>query len=157
MQRVAAARGFSLVEALVASLLVVVAVSVLAHLLAAGARRTFDDRRTAAAATLAHARLEELRSAPWRFAADGSRISDASLALAPPETLTTDRPGYFDALDRDGSPVTGDETPHFVRRWSIGLVDAVDPDTLLLKVCVFPGREARLADACVWGIRTRKP
>ena len=63
-------------------------------------------------------------------------------------------------LDRFGDPVDEEEAAGFERRWSIVRFSADDPDTLVLQVCVFARDGAAaglLADACVQGIRTRKP
>jgi hypothetical protein len=63
-------------------------------------------------------------------------------------------------LDRFGGAATDRQPMQYRRRWAVRPLRPLDVDTLALQVCVFAaGREARgdLADACVSGIRTRKP
>ena len=151
-------RGFSLIEALMASLLVAIAVVGLAHLLAIGVAQTFTTRQSATALTLAQAKLEQLRSLVWRFDADGSRVSSAHLALSPALTLFQDHDEYLEKLDRFGAPGPPDQAPHYRRRWAITPLDPLDADTLVLQVCVSSiGVGGGATDACVWTLRTRTP
>lgn len=153
-----ASRGFSLIEALIASLLVAGAVVGLTHLITAGAAQAFLSRRSSTALTLAQAKLEELRGLTWRFDAAGVRVSSPLLTTSPPRTLLQDHEGHVDRLDRFGAITAVDEAAHYRRRWAIAPLDATDPDTLVLQVCVFAaGSSGAAADACVWTIRTRKP
>lgn len=151
-------RGFSLLEALIASLLVTIAVAAVAQLMTVAATQTFGTRQLVAALVLAQAKLEELRSIEWRFDAVGARISGAALAFSPSTALAEDVAGYVETVDRFGQP-SGPDTAHFKRRWAIGPLQISDPDTLLLRVCVFAiGRDVAggRPDACVWAVRTRK-
>ena len=150
-------RGFSFVEAMVASLLVGVALVALAQLVTLSGVQTGSSRHAAQALTVAQAKLEELRTRAWHFRPDGVRVSSGELAPSPPSSLTDDADGFFATLDRFGEPTTG--SPHYRLRWAVSAFDPSDPDTLVLKVCAFsPGRVApsAAADACVWTIRTRK-
>jgi hypothetical protein len=159
MAGVICSRGFSLLEALIASLLIAVAVVGLAQLVAVGTTQSGRARRAVTAVTLAQAKLEELRAEPWGYTRAGSRISSGALAVSTGADLSEDRPGHADALDRFGAPVSAGDPPHFRRRWAIELFDPADPDTLMLSVCVFDagGAAAASGDACVWAIRARKP
>ena len=147
-------RGFSLIEALIASLLIAVAIVSLAQLIVLGADQSARVRRITTALTLAQSKLEELRSATWRFDAAGTPESSSALTPSPPSALVQDSVGYVDTLDRFGYHV-GPDAAHHVRRWAVGPLDAADPDTLVLQVCVFGSGAS--AEACVWGIRTRRP
>ena len=151
-------RGFALIEALIASLLIAIAVVGLAHLVTVGVAQAFTTRQSATALTLAQAKLEELRGLPWRFDADGTRISSPRLAASPLSALVQDHDGYVEKLDRFGAPGSPDEAAHYRRRWAIAPLDGVDADTLKLQVCVSSiGAAGRPAVVCVWTLRTRKP
>lgn len=153
-----ASRGFSLIEALIAALLVAVAIGGFVQLLTVGSTQVFRTRQSAMSLTLAQAKLEELRGLPWRFDSGGRRVSAAALAPSPPATLLHDQAGYVELLDRFGASGAGDGQTHYRRRWAVAPIDAADPDTLVLQVCVFShGRPDEAAEACVWTLRTRKP
>ena len=160
MQNAHTARGFTLVEALLASVLVSGALVTLAHIVSTGVSQTSALRRTLASATLAQSKLEELRALTWRFAIDGARISSAALGPSPLDSLTTDAAGWVEALDRFGAPAARDRPETYRRRWSIAALSPLDTDTLVLRVCVFPSGNAAAAaaaDACVAALLTRKP
>jgi prepilin-type N-terminal cleavage/methylation domain-containing protein len=156
--------GFTLVEVLVASTLVVSALAGFAHLIALAVARSHAVRDAGAAQALAQGKLEELRGVPWTYDAAGAPVSDPALAESPANTLAVDVGGWSDALDAAGEAVAATDGHHAVyrRRWSIGRFNAIDADTLVLRVCVHalvsasaPGRG--LPDACVSTVRTRKP
>ena len=94
--------GFSLVEALVAMVVITVGLVSMAQLMAVTAMRHHDAREVALATELGQSKLEELRQ--------------LNLATAPalrttplsPDSLSTDVAGYFD------TPVTG-----VTRRWRV--------------------------------------
>jgi prepilin-type N-terminal cleavage/methylation domain-containing protein len=150
--------GFTLVETLVAMLLVSTAVAAAAHLGLAAIAQSAATQREAAALWLAQSKLEELRAQPWAFDAAGARLSDPALTASPPDALTRDATGYFDTFDRFGEPTVIGSSVVFRRRWAIGLASSTDPDTLLLQSCVFAGTSSHdrvPADTCVSTIRTR--
>ena len=150
-------RGFALIEALVAALLVATAIVGLTQLLAVGLAQSARTRQSTMALTLAQAKLEELRSLAWHFDAGGARVSSADLSASPPTTLTHDVDGWVERLDRFGAPGAPEAATHYWRRWAIAPV-AADVDTLALHVCVFTSaRPGDAAHACTWAIRTRKP
>ena len=151
------ARGFALLEALIAALLVATAVVSLTHLVTVALAQSSRTRQTATALTLAQAKLEDLRGLTWQFDPGGNRVSSAELNVSPPSTLLQDLDGWVDRLDRFGAP-SALEAALYWRRWAIAPVDAADPDTLVLQVCVFTnGQPGTVAEACVWALRTRKP
>src|SRR5262245_38357221 len=90
----AAARGFTLVEALVASTTVLVAVAALAQLVAATALTARRARAVTLAAVFAQEKLETLL--PWA-------VDERGLTASPPDTLDRDVAGYVDFLDVTGS------------------------------------------------------
>jgi type II secretory pathway pseudopilin PulG len=151
------ARGFALIEALIAALLVAIAVAGLSHLVTVGLTQSLRTQQSAAALLLAQAKLEDLRGLTWHFNIDGTRASSAALAASPPDTLSQNIAGWVERLDRAGAPGAADTLTHYWRRWAITPIDAADPDTLLLQVCVFTSVTGAAADSCTWTARTRQP
>jgi hypothetical protein len=151
-------RGFALVEALIAALIVATAVVGLAHLVTVSLAQALRARQSATALTVAQAKLEDLRGLAWHFDAGGVRVSSAELAFSPPTALTENLDGWLDRLDRFGAPGAPEEDTHYWRRWAVLPADAADQDTLVLQVCVFTRvRPGDAADACSWALRTRQP
>jgi type II secretory pathway pseudopilin PulG len=152
-------RGFSLVEALIASLLIASAIAGLAQLVAIAARQSLATRQAASALTLAQSKLEQLRRAAWTYDAAGVRLSSAMLLPSPPQSLSEDTGGYVDFADVFGRVIAPSaEVAHFARRWAIAPLEASDGDTLLLQVCVYGGPPFDTTPtACVAAIRTRQP
>jgi type II secretory pathway pseudopilin PulG len=139
-------RGFSLLEALIAAALVAGAIAVLMHLVMRATAQSLNTETATVAATLAQAKLEELRAARFAFDAAGARVQSASLASS------------SDALGRFGEPDTVETAVAFARRWSVDEL-AGDEDTLVLTVCVdaVSHRLTVVNPECVWAIRTRQP
>lgn len=150
------AHGFSLIEALIASALLAGAIATLAQLVMRSAEQTMRAEHATVAAVLAQAKLEELRALTFRFDANGVRVEDPALAPSAADSLSADSPPHVEALDRFGQTVAPDEVPVYIRRWSIAAAP-LDPDTLVLAACVLPAGVLRLTDACVWGLRVRRP
>ena len=70
-------RGFALLEALIASTLLVVGVLSLAQIFALAARADITAHRLTVASVLAAQKVEELRSTPWSVSAEGvDRIAE---------------------------------------------------------------------------------
>lgn len=155
--------GFSLLEALVASLLIGSAVVGLAHLVAIGAEQSLGSRRAASAVAMAQSKLESLQRAPFRFEPDGTRASSAALAASPPQSLTQDTAGFVESLDAFGLVVlpSSGARVDYVRRWAIAPLTPGDPDTALIQVCTFVARGPAMRDpmpaACSSLVRTRAP
>jgi prepilin-type N-terminal cleavage/methylation domain-containing protein len=164
-------RGFTLLEVLIALLLVVVIASSVAALFLGVMLATDNARHETSATALASQKLEELRSLTWTFAG-GLAMSDTTTDLStspatsggqglnnsPPGTLAASTPGYVDYLDARGRWVgTGPALPSaalYIRRWSIDAL-AADPDTLLIQVLVTTARRD-LAAAAAGGMRRRR-
>lgn len=148
------ARGFTLVEVLVAMALLLTATAGSVHLLAFAIRGMHVARMQGVGVLAASARLDELRSLRFEFDADGQRLTDMSTNLAahPPSgggtglapggaaTLDVSVRGFVDYLDASGAWVgEGPARPAaaaFVRRWAIEAPEG--PDLLLLHVAVRP-------------------
>jgi type II secretory pathway pseudopilin PulG len=152
------AAGFTLVEALVATVLVCTAIGGIAQLGVIAAAQSAAVQRDAVALWLAQSKIEDLRSRPWSFDSAGARLSDSTLTLSPPDTLLVDTSGFVEYLDRFGEPVTASAAV-FHRRWAIDLVETSDADTLRLQACVLT-RESMLRGTppaiCVSTVRTRR-
>jgi prepilin-type N-terminal cleavage/methylation domain-containing protein len=142
------ARGFTLVEVLVAlSLLVVVSIGVVwLFVVSIEGGRVARDRTIAVVA--AAGKMEQLRSLEWRFELDAAGLPSPRTDLAtdvsldpigaggpglsdsPPGTLDRDTPPYVDYLDRGGRWVgNGAAAPGgavYVRRWGVHRLPA-DP------------------------------
>jgi hypothetical protein len=157
------AGGFSLVEALVASLLVASAIVSLAHLVASGAERSLLSRRAMSASAIAQSKLEQLQRLVFSFAPGGARLTSTALAPSPPQALAEDTPGFVELVDGFGEVLAplDPAAPDFARRWAVAPLAPGDADTVALHVCVFVvrGPDARdaLPVACASGIRTRQP
>lgn len=155
------ARGFSLIEVLIATVLFASIAAGVSHLAARGVTQAGGARSSAVALALAQSKLEELRGSTWRYDAAGLRLGAPALAVSPAESLAQDAAGYADSLDRFGEAAISDGDSRYRRRWAITQPDPADEDTLALVVCVFPstGRADQdlVPEACVSTIRTRQP
>jgi prepilin-type N-terminal cleavage/methylation domain-containing protein len=178
------ARGFSLIEAVVAVSLLAVGVSATAQLAVVSARANVSAHRAGVALQATREKMEQLRALAWTSDAGLVPISDWSsdlsinpmgssggvgLGVSPGETLLSNTAGYCDFLDVDGQWLAGGTSAPvgaaWVRRWRIDPLDAL-PDTLVLQVIVVPAHvdtEAAAVSAArgvngTWlvGLRTRR-
>ena len=159
------AAGFSLIEVLIATLLLATALTTLAQLFGVATRSNIDARSTTYAAVLAQQKLEELRGLTWGFDPQGLPISDVStdtavspetptggtgLAPSPSGALGTNTGGYVDYVDQFGAKLGGGVVPPkdavYVRRWSVEPLPSNPNNTLLLQVLVFRNRDRGTAD-----------
>ncbi|HUF47942.1 MAG TPA: prepilin-type N-terminal cleavage/methylation domain-containing protein [Vicinamibacterales bacterium] len=148
--------GFTLVEVLVAMLIIMVMALGTAQLFAVSIRATHAARNQTATTALASQKLEQLRALTWGFDAAGSGLpvtdtttnlsqdpptnAGAGLNPSPPGTLNQNTAGYVDFLDARGLWVgTGTQPPAtamFIRRWSIEPLPTNPNNTLVLQVLV---------------------
>jgi hypothetical protein len=133
-------RGFTLLEVLVATTLLFVAVASLAGLSVMATHANTHAKTTTFAALLAARKIEELRALPWGFDASGNPRSDAGLAISPADALDRDTTGYCDFLDAAGALLSGGASPPaqtvFVRRWSIQPLPSNPANALVFQVVV---------------------
>lgn len=153
-QHVPDERGFSLLEALIATGILAVSLVSLADLFGLAIRSNLAARSTTTATVLAQQKLEELRALSW-----------TALSPSPPSALQDNTPGFVDHVDQFGETRGGgaDRSADaiYTRRWAIEPLPST-PDTLVIQVRVMRNavrgaavrlpEEARLTTA-----RTKKP
>jgi type II secretory pathway pseudopilin PulG len=158
-------RGFSLLEVLFASTMLIVGVAGLAQLFALSTRTNTSARATTFASLLAQQKMEQLRGLTWGFDTLGLPLTDNSTNIAaavetptggtgltpsPTGTLGNNINGYVDYLDATGKSLgSGSNAPSgtiFVRRWSIEPLPTNPNNTLVLQVLVFRKRNRGSAD-----------
>jgi prepilin-type N-terminal cleavage/methylation domain-containing protein len=141
--RVTHSAGFTLLEVMIALLLLTGAVLAVAQLLAVAGQTADQSRATAIGAVLAAQKMEQLRGLAWAYDIDGTPL--AGLSLSPPGALTADLAGFVDYFDETGALVGGTPPPSagtlFTRRWSIERDPGIAPtDALVLRVSVLHRR-----------------
>jgi type II secretory pathway pseudopilin PulG len=153
-------RGFTLVETLIATGLLVTAIAGLTQLFALSARFTRDTVQFGVALAAAQDKLEALRALRFAYDEDGGIVTDAQLTASPVASLSEDAAGYVDWLDASGAALRGPQGAEYVRRWRITAVFADEPELIAIDVCVFSmfsaNRDPRHADACLAGVRVRQ-
>ena len=126
------ASGFSLIEVLIATLILAIALVSLAQLFAMSTRTNIGARNTTHTAVLAQQKVEELRSLTWGFDTQGLPISDTTtntavspetpaggtgLSPSPAGSLGANTDGYVDYVDQFGNKLGGGDE-HFRERES---------------------------------------
>jgi prepilin-type N-terminal cleavage/methylation domain-containing protein len=179
-------RGFSLVETLIATTLMAVALTSLAQLFALSTRNNQNARSSTFSAVLAQQKMEQLRGLTWGFDTLGLPLTDLTTDIAnvpagedgtglspsPADSLRQNHDGFCDFLDQYGRPLgTGGAVPAgtmYIRRWSIEPLPANPNNTIVLQVMVTVhrnrgdadgagGTDRRLADeARIVSVKTRK-
>lgn len=158
-------RGFSLVETLVASVILATTLVSLAELIAMAVKSNSSARTSTSATVLAAQKLEQLRALTWGFDSTGSPIGDTTtdtsvsperpnggtgLAPSPTNTLRASTSGYVDYLAADGTQLGGGAAPPtatvYIRRWMIEPLPTRPDDTLIIQVLVTRRRERGLAN-----------
>ena len=154
-------RGFTLVETLIATGLLITAMAGLAQLFALSARYTRDTVQFGVALAAAQDKLEALRALRFAYDAGGEIVTDARLTVSPVASLSEDVVGYVDWLDASGAALTAPTGGEYVRRWRITAVAADEPEVIAIDVCVFSifsaNHDPHRADACLASVRVRQP
>jgi len=166
--------GSSLIEVLIAALIMVTGVLAMVRLIVLAVEANVDARSRTMATVLAVQKIEQLRALAWTLDPSGVAIEDTStdtssvpessggtgLQSSPGDSLTRDTPGFVDHLDARGTVVgSGTQAPAqavYTRRWSIA--NAAD-GALVFQVYVLrkhtrDGRSGR--DTRVVSMKTRK-
>ena len=151
--------GFTLVETLIATGVLVTAIAGLAQLFALSLRFTRDSAQSGAALVAAQDKLETLRALRFGYDDDGAPLTDPRLQPSPPTSLSENVAAYVDWLD-DAGGLVNEAGASYARRWRITEM-GVDPATIAIDVCVFrmPGSHSDPihADACLVTARVRQP
>lgn len=147
--------GFTLVETMVATMLLATALVTTAQLLVIATRANLQSQRLTFASTLAQEKMEQLRGLAWGFDDMGLPINDftTNLSVDPPtnngvglqpspdNVLSANVNGYVDYLDRHGNTIGGGPFTlpgtMYVRRWSVEPLPTNPNNTLILQVMVF--------------------
>lgn len=159
--------GFSLLEVLVATTILTVALAALAQLFATSTRANASAKATTMAALLAQQKMEQLRSLTWGFDALGLPQTDTTsdtttipegpsggrgLGASPAGALSRDTVGYVDYLDGSGRSLGARDTAPppgtiYIRRWSLEPLPGSPGNTIVLQVLVTRWRSRGTADA----------
>ena len=154
------ARGFTLVETLVATGVLVTALAGLAQLFALSVRFTRESAQSGAALVAAQDKIEWLRALPFSYDASGAPRTDPRLAPSPATSLSENIDGYADWIDDAGNVVT-EAAASYVRRWRITTIAADEPAAIAIEVCVFGApamnRGPGNAESCLALARVRQP
>jgi type II secretory pathway pseudopilin PulG len=147
--------GFSLLETMIAALLLATGLVATAQMFAIATRGNMAAQRGTFTATLAQEKMEQLRGLTWGFDAIGLPVQDyttnisvdppvgngVGLQSSPANALSADVEGYVDYVDRFGNTLGGGpQVPAetvYVRRWSIEPLPTNPNNTLILQVLVF--------------------
>jgi prepilin-type N-terminal cleavage/methylation domain-containing protein len=158
MSTCSSARGFTLVETLVATSILVTALAGIAQLFVLGSQLTRQAGTSGIALIAAQDKLESLRGRAFTYDPAGSEATDSALEPSPSSSLAEDIEPYVDWLDQSVQPSDPDDAV-LIRRWRITSLGMTTPDAIAIEVCVFPftSRTARGADVCLSTIRTRQP
>jgi type II secretory pathway pseudopilin PulG len=154
--------GFTLLETLVATGILVTALAGIAQLFVLGVRVTRESGSRGAALLSAQAKLETLRSLAMAYGSAGEMVTDPALEASPARSLREDTGGYVDRLDAAGRTVEDEDSEAvFTRRWAITPIDDQEPQAVVIEVCVFrapaDGVSPVSAEACLATIRSRQP
>lgn len=158
--------GFSLIETLVATTIMIIGVASLAQLFVLSTKANTSGKVTTMATVLAEQKMEQLRSLEWGFDTLGLPLTDITtntatvpesatggtgLSPSPTKTLATTTVGYVDFLDANGASLGGASTTPpagaaFIRRWSVEPLPTNPNNTLVLQVLVTRLRNRGTAD-----------
>lgn len=154
-------RGFTLVETLIATGLLVTAIAGLAQLFALSVRFTRDSVQSGVALAGAQDKLEAFQALRFGYDEDGESVTDARLNGTPAASLSGDVEGCVDWLDASGAVLPDARGSEYVRRWRITTIAADEPEAIAIDVCVFSiraaSRDPHHADACLATVRVRQP
>ena len=156
MSSLSSTRGFTLLETLVATGILVTTLAGVAQLFALGSHLTRQAGASGAALIAAQQRLELLRGQAFTYDPSGLAATDPALEPSPESSLDEDTDPYVDWLDADGEPTDNADDVVLSRRWRVTSLGATTPDAIAIEVCVFRF-DARAAEACLSTIRTRQP
>jgi len=157
--------GFSLIEVMVASLILTTGVLALAQLFTLSTTSNVSSRHTTYTTVLAEQKMEELRALTWGFDTAGLPVSDTGsdtasagdatsggtgLSPSPATSLQANTDGWVDYVDQFGRKLGGGAEPPpgavYARRWSVEPLPTNPNNTLILQVLAFRVRDRGAAD-----------
>lgn len=156
MSSLTSTRGFTLLETLVATGILVTTLAGVAQFFVLGSQLTRQAGASSAALLAAQARLELLRGQAFTYDPSGIAVTDPALEPSPESSLDEDIDPYVDWLDADGQATDSEAEAVLSRRWRVTALGNTTPDAIAIEVCVFRFG-ARSADGCLSTIRTRQP
>ena len=156
MTQPSSASGFTLVETLIATGVLVTAIAGLAQLFALSVRFTRDSAQFGAALVAAQDKLESLRALRFSYDDNGALLTDGRLQPSPPTSLSENVAGYVDWLDDAGNVVAAGGAS-YVRRWRITPIATDDPAAIAIDVCVFGLPALNREQPCLATARVRQP
>lgn len=161
MASIHSSRGFTLVETIVATGILITALAGVAQLLILGVQLTRNANVSGLALVAAQDKLESLRGLPFGYDADGNEDTARALEPSPSSSLSESLTPYVDWVDSSGARLAAPAGAAFVRRWRIDTVDDAAPKAITIEVCVFRASsgdaDIRAAEACLSTVRTRQP
>jgi type II secretory pathway pseudopilin PulG len=158
--------GFSLVETLVATTMLAVALTALAELLVISVKNNAVAKNGTFTSVLAAQKMEQLRGLTYGFDVLGLPVSDTTtdtavspetptggtgLAPSPTNTLRANTNGYVDYLDPYGKSLGGGtvipDNTSYIRRWMVEPLPTNPNNTIILQVLVTRRHDRGTADA----------
>ena len=152
--------GFTLLETVVATAILLTALAGIAQLFVLGTHLTRQASTSGIAVIAAQDKLEELRGLTFAYDAAGTPVTATELSPSPSSSLDHDLDATVDWIDTAGQALDRADDAALVRRWRISTIGAAPPDAIAIEVCVFKapaGADHRAADACLATVRTRQP
>ena len=171
------ADGFSLIEVLVAMLLLACSAAGVAGLTTRASRAIAVARADSWSAVLATQKMEQLRALAWRsddtgpngtgtdfttdLSVDPSSSSGPGLSASISEALEVNTPGYVDYVDALGRWVGNGTTPPadaaFIRRWRVDWLPGSANRVIVFSVVVVPATRAGTTTATrLVSVKTRR-
>jgi type II secretory pathway pseudopilin PulG len=151
--------GSTLVEVMVATVLLATGVLTMAQLFMASTASNLSAKKDTFATVLAEQKVEQLRALAWGFDVQGLPLSDfasdtsvepmtaaggTGLQPSPGSALQSNTTGYVDHVGPTGQIVGNDvlapATAVYTRRWSIEPLPTNPNNTLIIQVLVTPNR-----------------
>ena len=157
------ASGFTLLETIVATGILVMLLAGVAQLFVLSSRLTDNSGRRSSAAFAAQTKMESLLARAFTYSSEGDPITDPAIEPSPPGSLVESIEGFEESLDADGHIIPADEATAavFVRRWAVTPLDDLTPEAFVIEVCVFraPAEDVPVtaAESCLATVKARQP
>jgi hypothetical protein len=153
--------GATIVEALVATSLLITLIGGVAYLILQSHRFAVRAEQITIATVAASAGLERLRAVPWEYDFAGTLRDAPALQTSPPGALERNVGGFHESLDTGGAPLVNPVLTDaaYVRRWAVEPIGGDGEVARSIEVCVFawPAAGATPPLACLASVRTRQP